>query len=109
MDAIKGVSTHQTITLDYEIELTGENGQLGLLQADQQAFRWTRPLNPNGVSRGHVDIAIRDPVVSVVLMTDAGEKVPGSFRVLSFRYALSCIDLTPPTLLNRSWQTIFPH
>jgi hypothetical protein len=105
---IQDTAHYQTVTLIYDIEVVGKEGYFGVLQGNQRAWRWFRPLNANGATQGQITIPIRDSALSLILQTGADKKEPELFRVLALRYALSCID-SPSSLLSRLSQTVFPY
>jgi len=108
MALIQNSSRYEAVTLIYEIELAGEAAYVALLQGDFAAFRWTQLLKANTVTRGHITIPIADPFVNIVLMTDPSPKAE-AFRVISLRYALSCIAFPSSSLLTQSTYALFPR
>jgi hypothetical protein len=88
--------------------MDGEKGMFGLLQRDQRAFRFQRPLVPAGTTRVQVTVPIDDAVVHGVFAMDYREGGSKVFRIASFRYALSCVDIVPATLLDRLSHVLFP-
>src|SRR5262245_43879042 len=76
MADIQDTARYATVSLTYEIEVVGKDGYLGLLQEDRTAWRWFRPLNPNGATHGQIPLPIRYSAVTLVLQTGADKKEP---------------------------------
>jgi Dolichyl-phosphate-mannose-protein mannosyltransferase len=108
MASIKGTQKYDAISLIYEVEMDGEKGMFGLLQRDHRAFRFQRPLVPAGATRVQVTVPIDDAAVHGVFAMDYLEGGSKVFRISSFRYALSCVDIVPATLLDRLRHVLFP-
>ena len=96
------------LVVDYQVEMIGGPGWLGVLSGDEKQFYAQRALLPNEVASGHMVVGVKDPSVSLVFTgVDAGSR----FHVLNMSARTICSAQTKLTLSHlpsyASW-LVFP-